>query len=69
MRTKVDGRWMPVNAEQWFTIEQPGFIWNADVGEGTFMQFSGRDKFVNGKGNMSKGTRYKEQGTRNSIHH
>jgi len=52
MRTALENKWMPVVAEQWFTTEEPGFIWNADVGTGTFMQFSGRDKYQNGKGHM-----------------
>ncbi len=52
MKLKPDADWMKATAEQWFTIGKPGFIWNADVGEGSIVQFSGRDKMIDGKGNM-----------------
>jgi hypothetical protein len=51
MRTSPDGKWMPVVAEQWFTLTQPGFLWTADVGSG-LMQFAGRDFFYRGQGSM-----------------
>jgi hypothetical protein len=31
LRTKPNGRWMPVTAEQYVIADQPGFIWVADV--------------------------------------
>lgn len=52
MKIKPEGAWMKVKAEQWFTTKEPGFIWNADVGSGAFIQFSGRDKLVDSKGSM-----------------
>jgi len=52
MRTKPDGSWMPVEAEQYFTVENPGFIWIADVQAAPFIHLSGRDKYEDGRGHM-----------------
>jgi hypothetical protein len=52
MRTTLDGNWMPVEAEQWFKTEKPGFIWIADVKFAPGIHFAGRDKYENGKGHM-----------------
>ncbi len=52
MRTKLDGSWMPVEAEQYFTVEKPGFIWIGDVEAAPFVYFSGRDKYEEGRGHM-----------------
>jgi hypothetical protein len=41
MRTSPEGNWMPVDAEQWFTVHPPAFIWTADVGRSGLMQFRG----------------------------
>lgn len=52
MRTTLDGKWMPVEAEQWFKTEKPGFIWIADVKAAPGIHLAGRDKYENGKGHM-----------------
>lgn len=52
MRTSSDGKWMDFSAEQWFTLSQPAFLWNAKVGGSSLMQLSGRDKLLNGRGHM-----------------
>jgi len=52
MRTSPDGKWLPVEAEQWFSVQPPGFIWIADVGGSGFMQFRGRDLYQHGSGHM-----------------
>jgi len=51
MRQKPEGKWSPMEAEQCITTDLPGFIWNGTMG-GSFMRINGRDKYVNGKGNM-----------------
>ena len=43
---------MPFEAQQYFTISPPGFIWLANVEMKPFFSLVGRDKFVAGKGNM-----------------
>jgi hypothetical protein len=52
MRTTPEGNWMPVVAEEYFTIDQPGFFWMADVKAAPFIHLYGRDQYENGKGQM-----------------
>ncbi|GAB3949615.1 hypothetical protein GCM10028805_26160 [Spirosoma harenae] len=52
MRTNPDGKWMPTDAEQYFNVDTPGFVWKADVQMLPFLPLAGRDKYVGGKGNM-----------------
>jgi hypothetical protein len=52
MRTNPDSKWMPVAAEEYFTVDKPGFIWIADVKAAPFVHLYGRDKYENGKGHM-----------------
>jgi hypothetical protein len=52
MRTDVNSDWMPFDAEQYFTIDPPGFVWNATIHTDKFIDIVGRDKYENGKGNM-----------------
>lgn len=51
-RTKEGGNWMPFEAEEYFSTEPPAFIWNATMRPLPFLQVKGRDKYVDGKGNM-----------------
>ena len=51
MRQKPDGKWLPMEAEQYITAKLPGFIWNGTMGN-SFIKINGRDKYMNGKGNM-----------------
>jgi hypothetical protein len=52
MRTKQNGPWMPSKAEQYFTVEEPGFVWIADVKMAPLVDLSGMDTFKAGKGKM-----------------
>lgn len=52
MRNSPDGKWVNVEAEQWFNAEQPGFIWRADVLMAPGVFLAGRDRYLNGKGQM-----------------
>ncbi len=52
MRTKPNGNWMPFQARQWFTTEQPGFLWWAQVKAAPGFFFTARDKYANGHGHM-----------------
>ncbi len=44
--------WMSATAIQYTTIDNPAFIWTVDVKMNSFLNFQGRDKFENGKGEM-----------------
>ncbi|MEI6049103.1 MAG: DUF6544 family protein [Bacteroidota bacterium] len=44
--------WMSAIAIQYTTIDNPAFIWTVDVKMNSLLNFQGRDKFENGKGEM-----------------
>lgn len=52
MCTKPGGKWMPTGAEQYFNTDQPAFVWKARVQMMPGLVLAGRDKFLDGKGNM-----------------
>ncbi len=52
MRTKPNGRWMHFSAEQYFNIEDPGFIWTTKVNAVPLLYLDGRDLLKNGEGHM-----------------
>lgn len=53
MKMKPDqDKWLEANAVQYTSIEVPSFIWTVDVKMNSLMNFQGRDKFENGKGEM-----------------
>lgn len=52
MRTEPQKPWMPFEAEQYFNVERPGFIWFANVKAAPLTHIAGRDKYYEGKGNM-----------------
>lgn len=52
MRTKPDGKWMPFEANQYFTIDPPAFVWVAKIKAAPLFTIAGRDRYQNGEGNM-----------------
>ncbi len=44
--------WMTASAIQYTTFDNPAFIWKVDVKMNSLLNFQGRDKFENGKGEM-----------------
>ena len=52
MRMKEGQPWLPVEAEQYFTIDKPGFIWKAKIKAAPLLHIAGRDKYFEGKGSM-----------------
>ncbi len=44
--------WYNAQAEQWFTVDNPAFIWEVKVDMMPLVFFTGRDKFSEGKGSM-----------------
>jgi len=45
-------KWTDAYAEQYFTIDKPAFIWKVDMQMMSFIDISGRDKFIEGKGEI-----------------
>lgn len=52
MKTKPSGKWMPFEAEQHINVINPSFVWSTEVHVMPMIQMMGRDKFVNGEGEM-----------------
>jgi len=44
--------WKPAKAEQFTVMDVPAFIWTVNMNIAPFIKIKGRDKFVNGKGEM-----------------
>ncbi len=53
MRPTPDGISIPLVAEQWYTVEPPGFIWDATVPIAGIPVVRGRDGYLDGKGVMT----------------
>jgi len=53
MRPAPDGISLPIVAEQWYTVEPPGFIWDATVPVAGIPVVRGRDGYLEGLGVMT----------------
>lgn len=53
MKTKPGGNWMPFTATQYFTVNEPAFVWTTDVQMMPLVTLTGRDKFEKGHGEMA----------------
>ena len=45
-------KWIEATAEQYFTIQNPAFVWKVKMNIPPFIKIAGRDKFIDGKGEM-----------------
>lgn len=52
LRTSPDGAWMPAQAEQYFSLDPPAFVWWVDATIMGVLPVSGRDKYADGHGHM-----------------
>lgn len=52
IRTKQNGKWMPFEAEQFYTVNPPSFVWNATVKSSPLLWIKARDRYYQGKGRM-----------------
>lgn len=53
IRLAPDQAWMPFTAEQYYTTDPPSFIWQIDARMMSFLPIAGRDKLVDGHGQMN----------------
>lgn len=51
-RMKEDKDWMPFDAEEYYTVNEPAFIWHVKMKMAPFFYVTGRDRYFEGKGNM-----------------
>lgn len=52
LRTAPGASYMPVLAEQYFTVTEPGFVWMVDVTMAKVLPVAGRDVYLGGHGRM-----------------
>ncbi|HEX2877915.1 MAG TPA: DUF6544 family protein, partial [Polyangiaceae bacterium] len=52
LRTSPDAAFMPAQAEQYFALDDPAFIWRVDATMFGFLPFAGRDSYADGRGHM-----------------
>ena len=51
-RRAVDQPWMPMSAEQFYTVDPPGFVWNASFKVAGLPLMRARDTYKDGQGHM-----------------
>jgi hypothetical protein len=51
-RTKEAQRWMPLKAEEYFTVDPPGFLWYGKIKVFPFVSVAAIDKFYKGEGSL-----------------
>jgi hypothetical protein len=51
-RTKEDQKWMPLKAEEYFTVDPPGFLWYGKMRVFPFVSVTAIDKFLNDEGSL-----------------
>lgn len=52
MRTSPEGKWMNFTATQYYDFYNPSFVWTTQVELMPLINLVGRDKFMNGEGEM-----------------
>jgi hypothetical protein len=52
MHPSAQGAWIPLEAEEHYTAEPPGFVWDATMRKGPLPIVRGRDMYANGEGSM-----------------
>jgi hypothetical protein len=52
MHPSAQGAWIPLEAEEHYTVEPPGFVWDATMRKGILPIVRGRDMYANGEGHM-----------------
>lgn len=51
-RTRPDQKWIPMKADEYFTLDPPAFIWLGRIASAPLISVSARDKYARAKGNM-----------------
>jgi hypothetical protein len=52
LRARPGMPWMPVRAEQYFSVDPPGFVWRADATMMHVLPVAARDRYADGRGQM-----------------
>jgi len=52
MQPKPDGKWFPLKAEEYYTVDNPGFVWRGCMAVAPLISATAQDMYLNGQGNM-----------------
>lgn len=52
MRPKPDGKWFSLKAEEYYTVDNPGFVWKGCMTFAPLFSATAQDMYQNGRGNM-----------------
>lgn len=52
LRTSPGGAWMPAHALQYFSVDEPAFVWRVETAIAGIVPISGRDRLAGGRGAM-----------------
>jgi hypothetical protein len=52
MRPKPDGKWFPLTAEEYYAVDNPGFVWKGCMAIAPLFSATAQDMYLNGRGNM-----------------
>jgi hypothetical protein len=52
IRMKPEGKWLPLTGEEYYTVDDPSFVWYGRVKLFPLFTMTARDKYGAGKGNM-----------------
>ena len=52
LKTNDESDWLPITAVQHYSVEEPGFLWNADLTAGSFFKVKALDSYIEGRGSM-----------------
>ncbi|MCC6313010.1 MAG: hypothetical protein IT337_03285 [Thermomicrobiales bacterium] len=51
-RLAPGGRWMPFTADEYFSLDPPGFVWVVRMEAAPLLAISGRDRYAGGEGSI-----------------
>ncbi|HZD60690.1 MAG TPA: DUF6544 family protein, partial [Anaerolineae bacterium] len=52
MRLKPGGKWIPLEAEEYYAVDNPGFVWRGQLAMAPLLTVSAHDIYLDGTGNM-----------------
>ena len=51
-KTDLNSDWFPMSADQYFTTEEPNFLWYSELETSKYFWINAIDSYIDGKGNM-----------------
>lgn len=51
-KTEINSEWFPMESDQYFTTNEPNFVWFSEYETSSFFWINAIDSYISGKGNM-----------------